>query len=382
MKTVLLFTLLPLLCSSQTIGKATFEEQPAIKMSNGKLELTVTLQGSTLAEVMLADDPGKLNPFWDPIRMARELGHPARFDGGAGLFVCVDGFGPPSKEERAADLPMHGEAHRELFHLESKRDGTITVGTLSARLPIVEETFTRTIRMADGENVIHVESELASDLGFDRPINWAEHATLGSPFLASGETVVDISGSRSQTRPYEQISNGDSQRRLVSGRDFTWPMAPGLDGKLIDLRETPSNAHYLDHATTLLDPARELEWATAINLKHHLLIGYLFRRSEYPWLQYWGWYPSSGKFARGMEFASQPYDVPRREVISMGRMFDTPAFRWLAAKSKISSHFVVFYTRIPDDFRKVDDVRQENGRIVIEDRASGKQVVLRSSIGL
>ena len=31
--------------------------------------------------------------------------------------------------------------------------------------------------------------------------------------------------------------------------------------------QTPENAHYLDHATTLMDPSRELEWATAINTK-------------------------------------------------------------------------------------------------------------------
>ena len=49
------------------------------------------------------------------MRMARELGRPVKFDGGAGLFVCVDGFGPTSPEERAAGLPGHGEAHTETF---------------------------------------------------------------------------------------------------------------------------------------------------------------------------------------------------------------------------------------------------------------------------
>jgi len=382
LKKVILLFALPLVSLPQGVQNATFEGQPAIRLTNGKLELTVTEQGSTLAELWLADDPEKFNPFWNPVRMARELGHPAHFDGGAGVFVCVDGFGPPSKEEHAAGLPMHGEAHSQMFRIRSGRNGASTFATLSAHLPIVDENFTRTIRMNDGENVIHVESELESELGFDRPVNWAEHATLGSPFLASGETVVDISGSRSQTRPYEQVQYGEVHRRLASGKDFNWPMAPGLDGTPINIRETPGDPHYVDHATTLLDPARELEWATAINLKHHLLIGYLFRRAEYPWLQYWGWYPASGKFARGMEFATQPYDVPRREVITMGKMFDTPAFRWLPAKSKIGTHFLVFYTRVPDDFRKVDDVRLENGHIVIEDRAAAKQVTLASRSGL
>jgi hypothetical protein len=368
----------PLICFSQEVRNSSFEGQPAVTLANNKLALTVSLKGSTLAELVLNDDPEKLNPFWNPIRMARELGRTAHFDGGAGLFVCVDGFGPTSQDEQAAGLPGHGEAHRQIFQVQSGRQGASTFATLTAPLPIVHETFTRTIRLEDGENVIHVESELQSDLGFDRPANWAEHATLGSPFLASGETVVDISGSKSQTRPWDQPEVKDVQRRLPPGKDFTWPMAPSTDGKQIDLRETPGDPQYLDHATTLLDPSRELEWATAINLKHHLLIGYLFRRSEYPWLQYWGWYPPNGKFARGMEFASQPYDVSRRETITMGSMFGAPAFRWLPAKSKITSHFLVFYTRVPDQLRKVDDVRLENGHIVIEDHGSNQRVSLVS----
>jgi hypothetical protein len=159
-------------------------------------------------------------------------------------------------------------------------------------------------------------------------------------------------------------------------------MAPGLDGKLIDLRQTPENPHYLDHATTLLDPTRELEWVTALNPKKRLIFGYVFRRAEYPWLQYWGNYPSTGKMARGLEFSTQPYDVSRREVISAGSMFDTPMFRWLPAKSKIRTKFLLFYVRVPEDFAKVDDVRLGNGYILIEDRSAHKQMKLATTLHL
>ena len=358
-----------------SVHNGDFEGNPAVVLSNDKLALTITTQGSTLAGIVLKDDPEKLSPLWNPLRMARELGHTPRFDGGAGLFVCVDGFGPVSPEERAAGLPGHGEAHTKTFTVSSERQGSETALTLHTTLPLVQENFTRTFRLADGENVVSVESELESLLAFDHPVNWAEHATIGSPFLESGVTVVDISGERSQTRPYTP-DIPQSDRRLDPGKDFTWPNAPGLNGQTIDLRETPSDPHYIDHATTLLDPHRDLEWATAINPKMHKLIGYLFRRDEYPWLQYWGRYPENGKFARGMEFSTQPYDVPRREVIGLGSMFGVPVYRWLPAKSKITSKFLVFYTTVPQGLDKVSDVRLENGKIVIVDRAAGLQVVL------
>ena len=150
-------------------------------------------------------------------------------------------------------------------------------------------------------------------------------------------------------------------------------MAPGLDGREINLRETPATPHFLDHATTLLDPRRELEWVTALNAKKGLLVGYVFRRADYPWLQYWGNYPANGKMARGMEFSTQPYDVPRREAVSMGKMFDTPTYRWLPAKSKIQSRFLMFYTKIPEGFHKVDEVKLEGGAIVFWTVGPGKK---------
>src|SRR4029077_7493075 len=139
------------------------------------------------------------------------------------------------------------------------------------------------------------------------------------------------------------------------GQDFQWPMAPALGGQTVDMRTTPDAPHYLDHTATLLDPSRELAWTTALNPRRRLLLGYVFRRAEYPWLQTWGNYPSTGKFARGMEFSTQPYDLPRRETAALGPMFDTATFRWLPAKSKIGTRFLFFYAPVPAGFAKVDE---------------------------
>jgi hypothetical protein len=364
-------------------AQATFEGRPAVVLSNDKLSLTILAQGAGFAELMLKDSPQLPGPLWNPSRMNTELGRTAPFNPGTGHFLCLDGFGPVSADERAAGLPGHGEAHLRTFDIHPSRQGNASVVTMSAKLPIVQEQITRTMRIVDGENVVYVDSVLENLMGFDRPVNWAEHATVGSPFVESGVTVFDLSGSRSQTRPYLEgnpdNSNPDpSRRRLPKGKDFTWPIAPGLDGGTVDMRQTPTNPHYLDHTTTLLDPARKLEWITALNPKLHLVMGYVFRREEYPWLQTWGNYPATGKFSRGMEFSTQPYDVPRREAISAGTMFGAPTYRWLPAKGKLESHYLFFYAHVPDTFTKIDDVRIENGRIVVE--SSGKNLTLAASL--
>ncbi len=360
-----------------------FEGASAIVISNDKLALTILKQGSTFASLVLAADGGKLNPLWDPVRMARELGRTAPTTGSLGHFVCVDGFGPVSPEERAARMPGHGEAHVRTFEYRSNRSEHAAEVTLAAVLPIVQERFTRTVRIVDSESVIYVESQLENLMGFDRPINWAEHATIGSPFLEAGVTVVDLSGRRSHTRPYPQPTSpspAQTDRRLVADRDFTWPSAPGLDGRPVDMRGTPENPHFLDHATTVTDPACETAWVTALNPKRRLMLGYLFRRADYPWLQTWGNYPPTLKMSRGLEFSTQPFDVSRREAVGTSRMFDTPTYRWLPAKGKIETRFLMFYTQVPEGFTKVDEVRLEHHQIVIEDHAAGKRVTLAASL--
>jgi hypothetical protein len=340
-----------------------------------------------------------LNPLWDPARIAREQGRQAAFTGSAGHFVCVDGFGPPSLEERAAGLPMHGEAHNVMFEISARDQPNSDEVTFTGTLPIVQEVFTRTFRLVKGESVVYVDSELENLLGFDRPINWGEHATIMAPFLEPNVTTVYLSGARSQNRDYLLDQTGRSssprgnapappaqgsgpQRRLAPGKDFTWPMAPGLDGKPVDLSSPPDDPHFLDHATTLLDPSRTFEWVAALNTKRRAVFGYLFRREDYPWVQHWDNYPTTTQLVRGMEFATQPYDIPHRDVVDMHSMFDAPVYRWLPAKSKIESHFLLYYAQVPDGFTKIDDVRLENGRVIIEDRAANKRVTLAASRGL
>jgi hypothetical protein len=343
------------------------DSKSVVAIANDKLTLSVRTEGGSMVRLVLNDDPDAVNPLHT----------------GLGHFVCVDGFGPVSQEERKAGLPGHGEAHRVPWDVVSsaKKGGTTTV-TFSATLPIVQEVFRRTLRLVDGEQVVYIESELQSLLGFDRPINWGEHATIGAPFLELGKTVVEMSATYAMTRSHESQSD-TPPHRLASSRPFTWPMAPGRNGEAIDVRLTPAQVPIGDHTTSLMDPTRRLVFVTAFHPDRRLLFGYVFRREEFPWTQLWEFYPDGSRpIARGLEFATQPFDVPRREVIQTNTLFDTPTYRWLPAKSTIVSAFLLFYTRTPAGFSKVDEVTLDNGTLTIVDRTSRVNVVLAASRSL
>jgi hypothetical protein len=360
--------------------KTVFEGLPALDFSNDRLTLTMLADGGAFGQILLRDDAGKINPLWNPMRFARENGQKSQPGNFRGHFVCVDGFGPVSPEEKAAGLPMHGEAQTRPWRMRSsEKAGNTRSATFLVQLPLTQEVLTRTIRLVDGENVIWVDSELENLLPFDRPVFWAEHATIGSPFLEAGKTVVDMPAERSRTRSYPQEPQG---YRLIAGRDFNWPLAPGKNGQPIDLRAPPLQAGSGGHTASLMDRSRKLVFVTALHPEKRLVVGWVFRREDYPWVQNWESYPSNSTLARGLEFGTQPFDLPRHDTLQTGSMFDTPIFRMLPAKSKIATSFLIFYTKTPEGFEKVDDVRLDGGKLIIEDRKTGKTIALPASRSL
>jgi hypothetical protein len=330
---------------------------PNIILSNDRLELTIQGTGGTLAKLIMRDG--------EPLTPLAAMGH----------FLALDGFGAPSEPERAAGMPFHGEASKQAVKvIASQNSGPVHSTTIEIALPLAQETLTRTIEMVEGESVVYVTSDLQSGLAADRPVSWAEHATLGPPFLEKGKTVVDMPALNCRVRPFKP---GGIPGRLVYERDFQWPMAPTKDGSQADLRLVPEN-NYLDLASCQIDPKRKLGFVTALNLDRHLVFGYVFRQADYPWLMSWMNYTGDSKAARGMEFSTQPFDVSHQETVAMSPLFGTPTFRWLPAKGKLQTRFLMFYAKAPEGFTRIDDVVLEGGNMTIVDR-SGKRLTLAAS---
>ncbi|MBC7925766.1 MAG: hypothetical protein H7039_08920 [Bryobacteraceae bacterium] len=319
-----------------------FAGKPSIEISSDRLTVTILRQGASLASITLRGDPADSNPLWLPEQ---------RQNGGFGHFVCLDGFGATSPEEAKAGLSFHGEALRTVFDVVGpvQVNGGVSV-TLTATLPLAQERFIRSYEVRSGENVVYVRSRLESLVAFDRPISWAEHATIGSPFLERNVTVVDQSGSRSRTRPYEAAQKG--ARSFASGQDFQWPNAP-LRGESLgqektrELSAAPATGASMDHSTTALDMASTWSWVTAVNPKTRRIVGWVWRTADFPWLQDWQNYPETGVLARGLEFSTQPWDIPRREAVALNPLMGNPTFRWLPARSAIETQFALFYAETP-----------------------------------
>jgi len=371
-----------LLSAAEVDTAATYEGRSAVTLSNGKLSLTVLEFGGPMASLVLADDPEKMNPMWRALADDRDRGRPLRNHGGLGHFVCVDGFGPVSDEEATAGMSGHGEANKLVWSTVSTSDrGGMAALEQAVQLPRHHEVYRRTISMIDGENVVRVHAELESLLDFDRPAVWAEHATIGSPFLERGVTVVDLSPNRAMVRPRNKPARGRT-RRLAQGEEFDWPTAPLTEGGEVDIRSAPMEGESLDHTGHLMTPSGEHAWVTALHPEKNLVIGYLFNTSEYPWLQTWENYVTDGLMSRGLEFGTQAFDLPRRQVINENRLFGEMLYRWLPAKSKIEATYLMFYAATPEGMQGVDKLELRNGRLELTDNRTGKKLTLKTKLTL
>ena len=89
--------------------------------------------------------------------------------------------------------------------------------------------------------------------------------------------------------------------------------------------------------------------------------------------------PWEGKVVtRGIEFGTTPFPEGLKKSVERGRMFGAPTYRWIGGKQRLETSFMIFLVEIPTHFAGVADVTKEADRILVEERSSGKKIVVPS----
>jgi hypothetical protein len=243
-----------------------------------------------------------------------------------GHNLCLDMFGPPSNEEAAAGLTTHGEASVVRYDIEAFTNEL----KMNAMLPLAGLAFQRTLEL-DGESVIFSES-VQNLTALDRPIAWTQHVTLGPPFLNSN-TQFTFPALRSRTFESSAFDGGV----MAPATDFEWPNLPLKKGGTVDLRMFLDEEPFSRFTTHLMAPSQMAGFA-AFSPRHRTLVGYQWRRIDFPWLGLWQenrnrshapW--NNRSVTCGLEFGVSPYPENRRQMISRPALFGTPGYRWLPA---------------------------------------------------
>lgn len=326
------------------MGEVLFHNRRAVSLENDSIRVTVSVEGGHVAEIL--HKATGVNPLWVPPWPSIEPStytlafHPEYGDyneskllcGILGHNLCLDLFGVPSAEEYAAGIYVHGEASVVPYDIEVA-DGRLT---MKCGLPEAGLAFERVVSLA--EKKVLFEETVENLTALDRPIAWTQHVTLGPPFLEKGGTQFRAPATHS--------------RDLAGGPDFEWPYRPLPGGGVEDMRLFTSAESSGGFTTHLMDPGREKAFFFAYSPSSKVLFGYIWRRTDFPWLGIWEENHSREHLpwkkqglTRGMEFGASPFPESRRAMIERREMFGAPTYRWVPAKSKVRVEYSAFITQ-------------------------------------
>lgn len=342
-----------------------FQNREALQIESDALRVTVLVGGGHIAEIL--HKKTGVNPLWVPPWLSIE---PSEYDpalhpryglneeskllsGIMGHNLCLDIFGPPSQEESAAGISVHGEAPVARYE-GGVRDRQLRITALLARSDL---RITRIISLDDHGIFVRIRESVENLSATDRPIAWTQHVTLGPPFLEPGTTRFHICPKRS--RVFEAA--GFDAGGLVRGADFEWPYAPSHLSPVADLRYFASDGRSSSFTTHLIDPALDKAFFVAYSPAARLLFGYEWDRKDFPWLGIWEENksrpapPWEGKtVACGMEFGVSPFPETKEQMVERGPLFGAPAFRRLRARELVTVEYVAFIRQadgIPSRYR-------------------------------
>ena len=146
-----------------------------------------------------------------------------------------------------------------------------------------------------------------------------------------------------------------------------WPRAL-RDADPVDLRRLTDDPNP-NVVSFVID--EDLGWVTAASPSSRLLIGYLWKTSEYPWLNIWRHVEGGKPFARGLEFGTTGLHQPFPVLVKKGRIFDRPLYEYLDAGESQTRTYAAFLVEIPADFRGVSKLVYDGGSIRLTERGPG-----------
>jgi hypothetical protein len=349
-------------------------------MDNGRVSLALTVGGGHIAALAHRDRP-KLNPLWAPIWKTMEPWQYRSTDARhcgirllaaiCGHNLCLGWFGTPSPEEQKAGMGVHGEAPVARWKFTQKTLGKERMSlTCGCDLPAARMRFSRTISSRRDSDVIHITESVLSLAACDMPFTICEHVTFGPPFLEKGVTVFDMPATQCRTFP----GKFEDPQRLMPDTPFQWPQGPGADGRAVDMRMIRTeDAVSGDFSAQLMNPAREDAWFSALHPQKRLLVAYMWKRRDFPWVGNWEENysrkakPWAGKsLARGMEFTNTPFPTGLRAAVDLHTFQGQPTYRWLPAKGRVDLEYDLTVRPVDEGCRGVSDIRSRNGDFEID----------------
>ena len=332
-------------------------DRAALVLETRISKLVVELGGGSITDFHLADHP--LNPLtWE---LKNDTASPRL----RGHFLCLDRWGQPSAAEQRNGMPFHGEAPRVPWRVVSQPSvqGNKQVAEMSASLPLAGLDVTRRIRLSTDAAFFVVTERVTNRNKLGRIYNMVQHPSIAPPFLDE-RTLVDANA-RTGFMQSSPLPNPEQPK-------VEWPHALNKD-QPTDLRHLTGDPAPEVVSYTIDD---EHGWVTASSISGGLLIGYIWKTSDYPWFNAWRDSNQGHPAARGLEFGTTGLHQPFPILVKKGRIFNRPLYAYIDAGESEARSYACFLFRIPQDYKGVARLTYVNGRLQLHEHGSGRQLAM------
>ncbi len=322
-----------------------------ISLHNDKTILTIDLFGGAITNFHLKSiDINPLSFVFSKEQMPENNKDGVPYKG---HFLCLGRWGEPSSDEINAGLPNHGQVANILWGLEKiSAQNNLEMKAL-ARLEGLR--VNRKI-ILDEENPVFVVKEVVQNFGsLGRLYNIVQHPTLAAPFLDQ-DTIVDCNAG---------VGFDQAFYKQIGSNTLHWPFAKNDKQNEIDLRKSsqPYNAVF----SFVIKKDDEHGWLTAFSPKHNLLFGYVWKRSDYPWIHLWQHYADDIIQYRGIEFGTAGIHQPFNEILNTASiLFDEKTVAFIDAGESITKNYFSFIYNTDAECEEVEEINIVNDQIQIK----------------
>ncbi len=363
MKKAILMTMLPFVLSA--VGADGAASAPALlTLDSPSAHLAIDPAGGGIVDFHLAGND--LNPLsWDSWNPANaKPGDTPPTPRTRGHFLCCDRWGQPDAADKALGIGPHGEAPRSNWSVDqpTKDAGNSLTAVMSVKMPLAGMSVRREIELHKSAAVFSVRETVINENTHGRIYNMVQHPSIGLPFL-SEETLVDSNA----THGIIPVREGSKQEPKM----IQWPKATDSKGASVDLRHIDSTGDPV-MSSFIFDDKDEYAWATAASPSKGLLIGYLWKSTEYPWINMWRRSQNGKVYARGLEFGTTGLEVPFADLVKEGSLLGRPLFLYVDTKQSASRQYACFLASIPADFTGVANLTYDGKSIVMKPRSAGQ----------
>jgi len=327
-----------------------------VTINNQAASVSVDLNGGAIVDFHLHADG------INPLTFKRET------DNFQGHFLCLGRWGQPSDGEAAAGITTHGEAVTQLWEQQPSTPKNELQMQMTAPL---EGLHIDRQMILDEENAVFSVSEKVTNINsLGRLFNIVQHPTLAAPFLTN-ETVVNCNADKG----FNYMLN---QKPLDYAAQ--WPF--GIIEDMDTMNVSKLDKAYSSVFSFTVKKDAKFGWITAYSPEHKLLIGYLWQRSDYPWISLWQDFDGNSIRNRGLEFGTTGMHKPYKEIIEEGnhRVFGEDSYKYIDAGETQSRNYLAFMGKAPDGFTGGGDMSFVNNSIIITDTATGKQITIQTTL--